>query len=105
MRTYLGEKKAAQPVTEASSGCVFRNPDPELTDGRSAGQLVEAAGAKGMRRGDAMVSELHGNFIVNRGRATAVDVFALIEDVQAAVAERFGLTLDLEVKAWRSAED
>jgi UDP-N-acetylmuramate dehydrogenase len=101
MKTYLREKKAAQPVTEASSGCIFKNPDPELSDGRSAGLLVEAAGAKGLARGDAIVSELHGNFIVNRGRATAVDVFTLIEDVKDRVAERFGIELELEVKVWR----
>ena len=100
MKTFLHEKKAVQPVTEASSGCIFKNPDPDASDGRSAGMLVEQAGAKGLTRGDAIVSELHGNFIINRGQATAVDVLTLIEDVKDRVAERFGIALQTEVKRW-----
>jgi UDP-N-acetylmuramate dehydrogenase len=98
---YLRQKSAAQPVTERSCGCVFKNPDPELSGGRSAGQLVEAAGAKGLARGDAVVSEKHGNFVVNRGRARARDVLELIEEVRARVADRTGLQLEDEVKVWR----
>lgn len=99
---YLREKNAAQPVQEHSSGCIFQNPDPEVCDGRSAGQLVEAAGAKGLRRGDAIVSPKHGNFIVNLGEARAGDVLGLMEDVRARVAERFGVELRTEVKVWRA---
>jgi UDP-N-acetylmuramate dehydrogenase len=97
---FLREKSAAQPVTERSCGCIFKNPDPARSDGRGAGQLIEAAGGKGLARGDAVVSEKHGNFIVNRGHARAADVLALIEDVRARVAERFGLRLETEVKVW-----
>lgn len=97
---YLREKSAAQPVTEHSCGCIFKNPDKNLSAGRGAGQLIEAAGAKGLRRGDALVSEKHGNFIVNRGRASARDVLDLIEDVRARVADRFGLRLENEIKVW-----
>lgn len=97
---FLREKSAAQPVTERSCGCVFKNPDKELSGGRGAGQLIEAAGAKGLARGGALVSEKHGNFIVNRGNARAADVLALIEEVRARVAERFGLRLETEVKLW-----
>ncbi|HEX6882139.1 MAG TPA: FAD-binding protein [Planctomycetota bacterium] len=97
---FLREKSAAQPVTEHSCGCVFKNPDRERSGGRSAGQLIEAAGAKGLARGDALVSPKHGNFVVNRGRASASDVLALIHEVRARVAERFGLELELEVKLW-----
>lgn len=100
--TFLREKGAAQPVTEHSCGCVFKNPDPELSGGRTAGQLIEAVGAKGTRRGDALVSEKHGNFIVNRGRASAADVLALIEELRARVADAFGIRLETEVKLWRS---
>lgn len=98
---YLRAKSAAQPVTERSSGCVFKNPDPERSGGRGAGRLIEDAGAKGLARGDAVVSEKHGNFIVNRGRARAADVRALIEEVRARVADRFGIELGIELQVWR----
>jgi len=101
---YLRQKSAAQPVTEHSCGCVFKNPPKERSGGLGAGQLIEQAGAKGLVRGDAVVSEKHGNFIVNRGRARAADVFALIHEVRARVAQRFGLALELEVQLW-GAED
>jgi UDP-N-acetylmuramate dehydrogenase len=99
---YLRRKSATQPVTERSSGCVFQNPDPECAGGRGAGELIEAAGAKGLTRGDAVVSAKHGNFILNRGRARAADVLALIEEVRARVAERFGILLADEVRVWRT---
>jgi UDP-N-acetylmuramate dehydrogenase len=100
MKTYLSEKRACQPVTESSSGCVFKNPDPERSEGRSAGMLVEQAGAKGLSRGDAVVSELHGNFILNRGRARAADVLGLIEEVTDRVAQKTGIRLRREVQVW-----
>lgn len=100
MRQYLAEKSAAQPVTERSSGCIFKNPDPEASDGRSAGQLVDLAGGKGMARGDAIVSPKHGNFIVNRGNARATDVLALIEALVERVHERTGVVLEREVRFW-----
>jgi UDP-N-acetylmuramate dehydrogenase len=96
----LRDKSAVQPVSERSCGCVFRNPDRELSCGRTAGQLIEAAGARGLARGDALVSPKHGNFIVNRGRALARDVLELIEEVRARVADRFGIPLENEVKVW-----
>jgi len=104
MRAFLAEKKRAQPVTEASSGCIFRNPDPELSEGRSAGLLIEASGCKGLARGDAVVSELHGNFIVNRGRARAADVFALIAAVRERVLLETGIELATEVRVWGAGE-
>ncbi|MFT5283929.1 MAG: UDP-N-acetylmuramate dehydrogenase [Planctomycetota bacterium] len=102
MSTYLSEKRAAQPVTESSSGCIFKNPDPELSEGRSAGQLVEQAGAKGLSIGGAVVSELHGNFILNRGEARASEVIELIGEVTARVADKTGVVLEREVQIWRS---
>ncbi|MCZ6596112.1 MAG: UDP-N-acetylmuramate dehydrogenase [Planctomycetota bacterium] len=102
MRAYLAEKSAAQPVTERSSGCIFKNPDPELSDGRSAGKLVEDCGGKGLTRGDAVVSPKHGNFIVNRGGATAADVLGLIDDLKRLVADRTGIVLDREVRVWEA---
>ncbi len=100
-KQYLIEKRAVQPVTEWSAGCVFKNPDPAKSNGCSAGKLVELCGLKGRTRGDAIVSPLHGNFVINRGAATAADVLALIEEVRATVAEKTGVTLENEVKVWR----
>jgi UDP-N-acetylmuramate dehydrogenase len=100
MREYLRHKRAVQPVTEWSAGCIFKNPDKELSGGRSAGQLVEETGGKALRRGDAVVSPLHGNFIVNEGRATATDVFTLMEDLRDHVAQKSGIELVFEVERW-----
>jgi UDP-N-acetylmuramate dehydrogenase len=63
-----------------------------------AGRLIEACGLKGRRAGGAEVSPAHANWIVNAGGATAADVLALVEIVRAAVVERFGVHLELEVK-------
>lgn len=86
-------RKELQPVGLPSAGCMFRNPP-----GDSAGRLIEAAGAKGMREGGAEVSRKHANFIINAGGATADDVRRLVERVRWLVAERFGVVLDLEVR-------
>lgn len=101
VRDYLSQKAAAQPVTEASCGCVFKNPDPELSDGRSAGQLIDACGLLGSSAGGARVSEKHGNFIVNSGGARPADVLQLIEEVRTRVQEACGVRLETEVKIWR----
>jgi len=101
-REYLLTKNKIQPVTDWSAGCVFKNPPKEQSDGRSAGQLIEHCGLKGLTRGDAIVSPSHGNFIVNRGHATAVDVLTLIEDVHDRVLEKTGVDLVREVKVWRA---
>jgi UDP-N-acetylmuramate dehydrogenase len=99
-RDYLGQKKRAQPVTEKSAGCIWKNPDPASSGGLGAGQLVERCGGKGRARGDAVVSPLHGNFVVNRGRATAADVLLLIQEVHDLVLEKSGVDLEREVKVW-----
>jgi len=99
-KQYLLEKNRVQPVTESSSGCIFKNPDPELSDGRSAGKLIDDLGLKGLERGRAMVSERHGNFIINRGGATAADVLGLIDDLRARVADATGIELSIEVRRW-----
>ena len=100
-KEYLRRKNAVQPVTERSAGCVFKNPDPERSGGKTAGLLVDEAGGKGRRRGDATISERHGNFLINQGAASAADVFGLIEEIQDLVAQRTGLELECEVKLWR----
>jgi UDP-N-acetylmuramate--alanine ligase len=86
------KRRASQPVA-ASAGCVFKNPGPI-----GAGQLIDELGLKGRRAGAAQVSGEHGNFIVNRGKATAADVLALIEEIKAAARQQREITLDTEVQ-------
>lgn len=92
IKALLRTRKQTQPVTLPSAGCAFRNPQ-----GDSAGRLIEQAGFKGCRVGDAAISTLHANFVVNVGRATARDVIALIEQVQRGVDAKTGTWLDLEL--------
>lgn len=103
-RRYLHEKNAVQPVTESSSGCIFKNPDPERSGGRSAGRLIDELGGKGLRVGRAVVSQRHANFIVNEGGASAGQVFELIDRVRDHVAQRSGILLELEVRRWTAEE-
>lgn len=88
---YLAYRRRTQPV-EASAGSIFRNPP-----GDYAGRLIEAAGLKGAREGQAQVSLLHANFIINLGGATAADVRRLIERVRRRVEEQAGICLELEI--------
>jgi UDP-N-acetylmuramate dehydrogenase len=92
MQRRLVRRKTTQPLQYPNAGSCFRNPP-----GDKAGRLIEAAGAKGWREGGAEVSELHANFIVNRGSATASDVARLLARVRREVVERFGVELELEV--------
>jgi len=92
-KELLLKRNRAQPLNYPNSGSMFKNPP-----GQFAAKLIEEAGLKGTRRGDAQISEKHANFIVNLGAATAQDVVSLIELVRKAVQERFQITLELEVK-------
>ena len=96
LRKIRHAKAVAQPLESASAGCIFRNPEP----GVSAGWLVEECGLLGRRRGGAQVSPKHGNFIVNRGGATAADVLALVEEVRTNVERMRGVRLVSEVEVW-----
>ncbi len=91
-RDYLARRRQKQPAGVASAGSFFKNPD-----GDYAGRLIEAAGLKGLARGDAMVSPRHANFIVNTGRATADDIAALVAEVQERVYRNSGVRLEPEV--------
>ncbi|HUE68281.1 MAG TPA: UDP-N-acetylmuramate dehydrogenase [Candidatus Acidoferrum sp.] len=93
MARLTRERNETQPIKTKNCGSVFKNPP-----GDSAGRLVQAAGLKGAREGQAVVSALHGNFIVNEGGATAADVRRLIERVMAEVKRRFGAQLEPEVE-------
>lgn len=93
VKDYLHYRRDTQPLTMPSAGCVFKNPPND-----SAGRLLEATGLKGLRVGDAEVSTKHGNFIVNRGHATAADVIGLIGTVRRTIKRKAGVRLDLELK-------
>ena len=93
MAKLTAERSETQPIKTKNCGSVFKNPP-----GDSAGRLVQAAGLKGLRQGAALVSQLHGNFIVNEGGATAADVAKLIETVRAEVRRRFNVVLEPEVE-------
>jgi UDP-N-acetylmuramate dehydrogenase len=100
-RASLAYRKRTQPLASSSAGCIFQNPasDIVLPAGvpHSAGALVDRAGLKGAREGDAEVSPRHANFIVNHGRATAADIRALVRRCQQAVADHFGVALLEEI--------
>ena len=89
----LHSRTSTQPYQQPSCGSVFRNPEPQ-----KAGQLIEALGLKGLQIGDAQVSPIHANFIVNIGQASASDIDALIAEVQRRVLASHGLSLHPEVK-------
>lgn len=86
-------RRGTQPIREPSAGSVFKNPP-----GRSAGQLIESCGLKGVRVGDAEISRTHANFIVNLGKASAGQVVTLMGMIQERVREEYGLELEPEVK-------
>jgi UDP-N-acetylmuramate dehydrogenase len=90
---HLIQRNLRQPVEWRSAGSVFKNPP-----GDYAGRLVDKAGLKGVRIGDACISQKHGNFIINLGRATALDVLALIDLMRRRVREETGVELELEVR-------
>ena len=93
IKESLKERKRNQPVSTLNAGCVFRNPET-----CEAGKLIETAGLKGVRFGDAEVSKKHANFIINCGRAKAKDVYNLIEKIRKTVKEKFDIDLELELK-------
>ena len=93
MAKLTSERNETQPIKTKNCGSVFKNPK-----GDSAGRLVQAAGLKGTREGAAVISNLHGNFIVNEGGATAADVARLIERARAEVRRRFNVELEPEVE-------
>lgn len=89
----LKQRRTTQPYHLPNCGSVFRNPP-----GNSAGRLIQTAGLKGHQIGNAQISTLHANFIVNLGEATAQNVLALIRHAQAVIQERDGIALETEVK-------
>ena len=96
---YQKKRVESQP-REPSAGCIFKNPP-----GNSAGRLIDESGLKGTRVGDAEVSAVHANFIVNRGAATSADIIGLVRKIRARVKEARGIDLEPEVmlygRSWR----
>jgi len=101
-RESLAFRKRTQPLESPSAGCIFQNPDPagdHVPEGipASAGALVDRAGMKGARAGQAMVSTTHANFIINHGGASAAQIRELIERCKREVRNRFGVELREEI--------
>jgi UDP-N-acetylenolpyruvoylglucosamine reductase len=90
----FNEKRWGSQPKEPSAGCIFKNPTATL----SAGRLIEELGLKGARQGDAEVSTVHGNFIINDGAATARDVLQLIERIKTKARQERGIELRTEVE-------
>ncbi len=93
IRSLLEQRSDSQPIQSANAGSVFRNPE-----GDHAARLIDELGLKGYRQGDAEISQVHANFIINRGKATAGDIESLIAQVQQRVRDHSGTTLELEVR-------
>ncbi|MBQ3106158.1 MAG: UDP-N-acetylmuramate dehydrogenase [Eggerthellaceae bacterium] len=93
MEASLAQRKKTQPLNLPSGGSVFKNPE-----GASAGELIESVGLKGHSSGGACISDVHANFIVNRGDATAGDICELIKLARTKVHEEYGIELSPEVR-------
>src|ERR1700719_1992101 len=93
MNKITESREATQPIKSRTGGSTFKNPP-----GHKAWQLIDAAGCRGLKIGDAQVSTLHCNFLINRGGATAADIEALGENVRARVKENSGVELEWEIK-------
>ena len=93
---YRGKRGTSQPLSKRNAGCIFKNPP-----GQSAGRLIDQAGLKGLRVGDAEVSPEHANFLINHGHATAAEFAELMAQVRAKVLEASGVALEAEVEIWR----
>ncbi len=96
MRGYRDHRVGTQPTGARNAGCIFKNPP-----GDHAGRLIEACGLKGRASGRAAVSDIHANFIINKGGATYKEIATLIEDVRESVLKQTGVELEQEVRSWR----
>ena len=89
---FVAQRRRTQPPG-ASMGSMFKNPPGDF-----AGRFIETAGLKGLRSGDAQISSLHANFFINLGRASAAEIYQLIQLARQAVFEQFGVQLELEIE-------
>ncbi len=93
MTKITESREATQPVKSRTGGSTFKNPP-----GHKAWQLIDAAGCRGLRQGDAQVSDMHCNFLINLGNASAANIETLGETVRRRVKEKSGIELDWEIK-------
>lgn len=91
------KRRSSQPLGQKSAGCIFKNPP-----GASAGRMIDELGLKGLRVGDAQVSDRHANFFVNTGKATAKEMLDLIGRVRQRVKKAFDVVLEFEVVVWNA---
>jgi len=91
-------RKEAQPSGIKTFGSTFMNPEDPRANGRSAGQLLDAAGCRGLQIGGARLSPKHANFVENTGKATTADILEVMAEARRKVYERFGVTLEPEVQ-------
>ena len=98
MADITSSREATQPIKTRTGGSTFKNPDLALSGGRKAWQLIDAAGCRGLRRGEIMISELHCNFLVNLSEAKGNEIESLGEEVRARVREMTGVELEWEIK-------
>jgi UDP-N-acetylenolpyruvoylglucosamine reductase len=99
-----GKRREAQPSGIKTFGSTFKNPDQARADGRTAGELLEAAGCQGLAVGGARLSPKHANFVENMGTATTADVLAVMAEGRRRVHERFGIALEPEVQVLGEVE-
>ncbi len=92
VQAIFAKKKSSQPILEKTAGCVFKNPE-----GHSAGKLLDDAGFKGKTIGGMAFSEMHANFLVNKGNGTGAEALELLDMATEAVLKKFGVTLESEV--------
>ncbi len=104
LASMRGRRHEAQPSGIKTFGSTFKNPEDPRAEGRSAGQLLEAAGCRGLRVGGARFSIKHANFVENDREATTADVLALMAEGRRRVHERFGVELEPEVQVLGAAE-
>ncbi len=98
MREIQETRLGSQPIGSRTGGSTFKNPPPDESGGRKAWQLIDAAGCRGLEVGGAQVSEMHCNFLINGGAATAADLEDLGEEVRRRVAAETGVSLEWEIR-------
>ncbi|TRO90668.1 UDP-N-acetylmuramate dehydrogenase [Glycocaulis profundi] len=98
MDEITAKREQTQPIREKTSGSTFKNPDKETSGGLSAWQLVDKVGGRGRMVGGASFSDMHANFLINDGTATAEDLETLVEQVRQDVLDQCGVALHWEVR-------
>ena len=93
MRDYITRRRDKQPLEFPSAGSTFKR-----CEGRFTAQLIDEAGLKGLRVGNAAVSEKHAGFVINLGGATAADVLSLIDLIKSEILKKYGLNIECEVE-------